>query len=485
MESFAQSVLTAGPNKGPWEKYKFSPESRTVYPTKVFATEGVVQQADNLIGNNSNVAYLKGAGAAISLDFGFNTCGLYSVEFGPDSDPEQSVHLAFSETNKFVDKDNSDRSMDFLMVDKTIEVPVSEGVYTCPYAQQRGAFRYLTISTRKPGKVSIRKIYTKMNNMPSLGDNLRNYSGYFYSNDEFANTIWYAGAYTIQLSIIPTRSGRRMDVVTKPTGWSNDVISGFGQEVLVDGARRDRTVWSGDRTISQFTEFITFNSKAAELSTDWILDQQTEEGEFPYACNPIHIYGSDMYHLWTLKSIYDTFMLNDKSMTWLRNAWVQFKKGMERTWKQVDETGVLKIVGPLDWGRTPFVGHPMSINCVLHTTLIDGTKIADILDDPATKKLYAGRAEKLKKSINEFFWDDKVGAFKDSDENDIHSQDGNAIAMLFHVADKNKYASISKYLSTHWTKFGATAPEMQNSISPFISSLELQAHTDALGFATV
>ncbi|CDK24452.1 unnamed protein product [Kuraishia capsulata CBS 1993] len=475
--SFAQSVLQATPNEGPWETYKISPASRTVYPTKVYSTEGVTEDAENLVGNTDTVTYLKGQGAAITLDFGFNTCGFFSVEFGDDSDEGQSVHLAFAESNYFIDKDNADRSMDFIIEDKTIEVPVSKGVYVCPFAQQRGAFKYMTISTRKPGKVSLKKVSTKMNNMPSLGDNLRNYKGYFYSSDDFANTIWYAGAYTVQLSIIPTDTGRRMDIVSPATGWSNDVQCGFGPEVLVDGARRDRTIWSGDRGISQLTEFLSFNSESSIDSTNWILAHQTPEGRFPYACEPINRYNSDTYHLWTLKCIHSTVYYNSGSLSWLKRVWPRYTLAIEMIWKQVDETGTLKIKGPLDWGRDVLVGHSTPCNCLLYMALADGAELAVLLGDKEHAEEYATKANSLKEAINSYLWDEEEGLFMDDDVSNIHSHDGNALSLFYKVATEEKLERISKNLTKRWTKYGALAPEMQHAISPFIGSLELMSHT--------
>ncbi|CDK24446.1 unnamed protein product [Kuraishia capsulata CBS 1993] len=475
--SFAQSVLNASPNEGPWEQYKISPASRTVYPTKVYSTEGVTQFAENLVGNTDTIAYLKGEGAAITLDFGFNTCGFYAVEFGADSTEGQSVHLSFAESNYFIDKDNADRSMDFLIEDKTLEVPVSEGLYVCSHALQRGAFRYMTISTRKPGKVSIKKVHTTMNNMPSLGDNLRNYKGYFYSSDDFANTIWYAGAYTVQLSIIPTDTGRRMDIVSPATGWSNDVQCGFGPEVLVDGARRDRTIWAGDRGISQLTEYITFNSECSVDSTTWILAHQTPEGRFPYACEPILSYNSDTYHLWSLKCIYSSVFLNSASLEWLKQVWKKYTLAIELIWKQVDETGTLKIDGAADWGRDMLQGHSTACNCLLYMALVDGAELAGLLDDKAHAEEYTSKAEGLKKAINSYLWDEKEGLFLDTDELEIHSHDANALAIFYKVATEEKLERISKNLTKRWTPYGAQAPEMQYCVSPFISSLELMSHT--------
>lgn len=474
---FKELVFNATPTNGPWDKYNISPSKRTIFPTTVYSQEGVVLNSQNLVGDNEQVAYLKNAGAAITLDFGINTCGLYAIEFGSVLNACKSVFLSFSESSLFIDKDNSDRSMDFFIDDKVIEVPVSEGKYVCPFAQQRGGFRYMTISTRSHGEVALKKVYTTMNNMPSLKENLRDYSGYFHSNDDLCNTIWYAGAYTIQLSIIPANSGRRNDIVMPSTGWSNDVRCGYGSEVLVDGAKRDRSVWSGDRSISQLSEFIAFNSECGKTGTDWILNHQLENGKFPYACDPIYIYGSDTYHIWTMVSIYNTFFLNNNSQEWLENAWEKYKKGISYIWPQVDHTGTLKIKQGLDWGRPPVEDHSMSANCILYRALVNGVELAELVHDTATSKLYSERATSLKNSINETLWDEEAGLFFDNEKNSVHPQDGNSLALVHDVAYEDRKNRISEGLTKNWNEYGAVAPESEGMISPFISSFELLAHT--------
>lgn len=171
--------------------------------------------------------------------------------------------------------------MDFFIEDGVHCIPVKKGVFKTPWVKQRGAFRYLTLWTEKRGSLEIKSVNTYMTCMPSLKDDLSNYNGYFNSNDDFVNTIWYAGAYTIQLSTMPSNSGRRHDTVMSNKSWFNDEVASFGNELLADGARRDRSIWSGDRSISILIEFITFNSNSTINSSEWMLNEQLNNGQYP------------------------------------------------------------------------------------------------------------------------------------------------------------------------------------------------------------
>lgn len=266
----------------------------------IYAVEGDVSASPKTKVADVASIILTSSTALVTLDFGVNTAGIVTLDFGPQSIPQTALGIAFAESKQFIGR-GSDRSMDFHVVDGALHivVPESRQSWTCPKPQQRGAFRYLTLFLESDGKVELTGIGTYNTMNPSFGANLRNYPGYFYSSDEFLNTIWYAGAYTLQIATIPRDTGRRSDWIHKKTGWANDSPAAPEkyQEVLTDGARRDRTVWSGDRNISTVTNFIALNGKeGAWAGVDWMFELQTDEGLFPYACKPIWHYGSDSYH---------------------------------------------------------------------------------------------------------------------------------------------------------------------------------------------
>lgn len=476
MASFSESLFNATPNNGSWNNYKFSPSQRTVYGKEIYKHEGTIQEVENLLKVSSKESSILYQDSLVTIDFGFNTCGLVTIEFG-DSTGDQELNLSYSESKLFIDKYTSDRSMDFFIEDGVHCIPARKGVFKSPWVKQRGAFRYLTLWTEKTGSIEIKKINTYMTCMPSLKDDLSNYSGYFYSNDDFVNTIWYAGAYTIQLSTMPSNSGRRHDTVMSNKSWFNDTVASFGEEFLADGARRDRSIWSGDRSISVLTEFITFNSDSTINSSEWMLNEQLENGQYPYACSPISTYGSDLYHLWTLVSLYQNYKLSGCSLEWVKKYWPDWKKAVEFSLKKVDDTGTLCVSEPLDWGRGPLKGHALSVNCILYYVLVKGSELALSLNDTEAQLQYTDRGNSLKISINEYLWDENEGLFHDYEGSEVHSQDGNTLAIWFDVASNEKKKLISNNLTRRWTKFGAVSPESPGMISPFISSIELFAHT--------
>lgn len=100
----------------------------------------------------------------------------------------------------------------------------------------------LFLLTNSKAKVEINNIAVEMDFQPTWS-NLRAYQGYFHSNDELLNRIWYSGAYTIQSNSVPVNTGRQVPFVIN--GWANDGELGPGETIIVDGAKRDRAVWPG------------------------------------------------------------------------------------------------------------------------------------------------------------------------------------------------------------------------------------------------
>ena len=60
----------------------------------------------------------------------------------------------------------------------------------------------------------------------------------------------------------------------------------------------------------------------------------------------------------------------------------------------------------------------------------------------------------------------------------LYAQDGNSYSVAFGVAlpGSREAARVSAQLTENWTPIGPACPELPGNISPFVSSIELQAH---------
>lgn len=202
-----------------------------------------------------------------------------TLSFGSTSDSGQRVGLAFSESSLYVGN-NSDRSSGRDGEDGALYATASaNGTYTVPTAQQRGGFRYLTVFLDTSGWVDLTGVSLNFTAAPGKTDPA-DYANYFSSSDDLLNRIWYAGAYTVQLNTIASHQGRAWPPPS--SAWDNGATVGVGDSVLVDGAKRDRTVWPGDMGIAVPTQYAYSNdlvSTRNALTT--MYNAQSAEGEIP------------------------------------------------------------------------------------------------------------------------------------------------------------------------------------------------------------
>lgn len=229
---------------GEWESNIFAPPSRDVAPTALLTLNG------NKIGRWPSTAELNRNQTGLVFDFGLEVGGLVTIDYTVASaaPPNHALGLAFSEAKDYIGTRSDSSNGIFTVPEGALSVNVSstgEHRYTMPLAKLRGGFRYMTTFLTTPdASVEIHKVSVEMAFQPTW-PNLRAYQGYFHSNDDLLNKIWYSGAYTLQANSIPPTTGRAWPS-PQDGSWLTDGVIGPGQTILVDGAKRDRTVWPGD-----------------------------------------------------------------------------------------------------------------------------------------------------------------------------------------------------------------------------------------------
>lgn len=241
-----QDTACTGPSEpsfpGPWESNIYSPASRTVSPVRILDSSNDFQST------YPGPARLESNGSLLVFDFGQEVGGIVTVTYTASG--EGSLGLAFTESRNFTgyvsDESNGGGGPDGALY---ASITSNMGSYTMPLEKLRGGFRYLSLFALTDTSVSINisAVELEISFQPAWS-NLRAYSGYFDSSDSLLNRIWYACAYTVQTNTVPPNTGREWPA--PPEGWLNDAILGAGASVIVDGAKRDRSVWAGDLGIS-------------------------------------------------------------------------------------------------------------------------------------------------------------------------------------------------------------------------------------------
>ena len=471
----AVAAPASKPHPGqPWDKYNLSPASRTLAPMRLTRSTGTVSNPSGVLHGRPTV--LTGTGSSVTLDFGKEVGGLVSLHFGSASGAGQKLGLAFSESSQYIG-DTSDASNGGSGSDGAIDATVTPGAsWTVPQASLRGGFRYLTLFADSGGAISVDQVSLAITFDPTAA-NLRNYDNYFYSSDDLLNRIWYAGAYTVQTNTIAPTTGR---VWGPPaSGWNNTGVVGTGSTVLVDGAKRDRTVWPGDLGVSVPTEYASLGDLTPTRNAlTTLYAHQSASGELPFAGPEVNFYGSDTYHLWTLIGTANYYQYSHDA-AWLTTEWSSYQRALAFSLGKLDPDGLMNVTGTADWARGDQGGENVEANALLYQALVSGAQLATVEGDGADAATWNTKAAAVRTAINAQLWDAAAGQYRDNPTSSLHPQDGNSLAVWFGIAPASRAASVSAALTTNWNAYGATTPEKDSEISTFPGSLEIQAHLQA------
>ncbi|WP_021598860.1 MGH1-like glycoside hydrolase domain-containing protein [Actinomadura welshii] len=462
----------------PWERYNLSPSSRTLHPVSVFETSGTVDDADAVL--KGRATRLSGAGSSVTLDFGKEVSGLPTLHFAGSEGPRK-VGVAFSESSTYVDTTSDASTGGPRSRDGALSVDVDGATsYTAPAAQLRGGFRYLTVFLESDGRVDLDKVSLYYTPAPTMKDPSK-YANHFYSSDDLLNRIWYAGAYTVQLNTVSPRTGR----IWEPPAalWDNTGVIGVGDTILVDGAKRDRTVWPGDLGIEIPSAYAAFgDTESARNALTTVYQHQRDTGELPYAGPELDKFGSDTYHLWTLAASWDYYRYTGDAR-WLSGVWDRYKKGVDFITGKMDDKGLVSITGTSDSVRILAKGENLTANVLMWRVLDTGSRLARTQGDRALAASYAERAAALRTAVDANFWDETTGAYRFYPDSTIHPQDGNSLAVWYGLADQAKARRISTSLKGNWNEITSTAPENKGNPGVFSGSMEVNAHFAAGGRA--
>jgi hypothetical protein len=351
---------------------------------------------------------------------------------------------------------------------------------------------------RHEPKVTISALWVNCTAFPS-SPNGRAYTGYFDSSSSLLNRVWYAGAWTLQLSTIDPKEGgsiiqfnRLFDGNTAPVGaWYSNYTIANGTTVTTDGAKRDRMVWPGDMTIAvPGIAVSTYDMLAVRNALDIIYHNQYPDGSMPYAGPPMGHFRefSDTYHLHTLVGTY-FYTLYSGDLEWLDGNWKAYKKALEISIAKVDETGLLHVSSVADWIRPGMTGHNIEASSLLYEVLGNTLKLTTWLKKKDKHDIahWVNTRERLFKGINRILYCPQDGMYADNlgrrgcyGPEKCLPQDGNSWALISGVFPSDAIAyNVSENLRKRWIKYGAPAVEFPNVISPFASSFELIAHTAA------
>ncbi|CAD0107956.1 unnamed protein product [Aureobasidium uvarum] len=489
------ALLSNSASAVPYAEYILAPSQRDLSPVNVYRTNGTVINAAGVTTSGSGSTIFNSV-SAVTYDYTKNIGGLVSFIVSSSSDSEQYLGISFTESSMWISPDGSDATQN-IAIDETLWFRITgPGNYSVEPLHDRGAFRYLNVYHNTTGNVTLSHLQTYFTAMPHFPDDgLREYTGYFHSNDEKLNRVWYAGAYTDQLCTIPSTSGNSLvdldatDPNMPTVWWSNSTLTN-GSSAFTDGPKRDKLIWPGDFAISVPGVFLsTDDAITVKLSLQQLFaSQNTTTGALPWFAQPVYAFPENgflnlgkvvfsfNYHLFTLLGLHNYWIYTGDD-EYLQNNWNRFKLGLNYSLSFVDETGLANVTSSFDWLREGMGGHNIEANSILKHTLDVAVTLAYAVNDTSHIESWTNASTAIASAANILLWNDTASLYKDNDTTtSLHPQDGNVWSIISGIASANQSTAISAALAARWGPYGAPAPEAGTTVSPFITGFELQAH---------
>lgn len=415
----------------------------------------------------------------VIYDFGREVGGTVSLHASATGSP--TLGLAFSESTQYLTT-ASDFSQDPPGVaTETHSFPLHAGAQDIADPVIRGGFRYLMLYLDSPGAADLSGLTLHFTADPSNPD-LRGYKGAFISSDETLNRLWYAGAYTVQMSTIDPHTGRPYPAQPGPV--RNDATIGDGASVISDGAKRDRLIWGGDNAVSAPVSYVTTGeSDPARNAIAFMAKGQFPNGEVAGVYLPTGGYQSAWgeYAAWWIDN-YWTYYLYTGDRAFLDEYWPALRKDVAWFESLVDADGLLNVPGGASghWGYGN-TGEETYDNALYVYALSLAAQAADVEGSPDASA-YRSNATRTAAAINAKLWDAAAGAYIEKPGSTSHPQDANAMAVLAGVATGDRAGAVLSFFhDTLESPVGdltndVTGDTVPRYVSPFVTASELRAY---------
>ena len=258
----------------------------------------------------------------------------------------------------------------------------------------------------------------------------------------------------------PFEAGLSLD----PARWD-----GAPQPLLLDGAKRDRALGLADLAIAARTESLSFGD------WEWIGQLLVTTAARQYADGklPGGMLGTDSvapedgrlpdYTLWWVLAVGD-YVQQSGDLARLQELFPHVQAALAWAEHRRQPDGLLPK-GPGEdwyWSAQRGSGPTTALNALYAGSLLAAANLADALHRDDVRDRYRQQASELRDAINASLWDAVAGAYVDGDLRDHHPLDGNALALVFGVADDERASQALAFLHDQlWTAAGTLAADRQ------------------------
>ncbi len=440
-----------------WRRYDEAPGTAVVRPVRVIRVAGNVTNASALArpagSKRTTLTYTAGGAApSLVLDYGRDVAGIPTFDVAAASGTTLSVAYTEPLYNLGTDgaasvglfeSGNSARTDTFTLS--------GAGIVTASLIQGGERYERLTLTT--PGTVTLRSAtirFTAPRETPAL---LR---GHFLSNDRLLNRIWFAGVYTLNLNQLAPGTSVTAGVVNH-------------RHYILDGAKRDRAVWSGDHVISDLTDYYVSDPAYARDSLSLFLTHPattasklglatgtlSQTGPLPGVCSPNLVYGkcftwSASYSVLVIPALYNYYLYTG-NLGFVRAHWPAVVRQMAWDAQQVGADGLFAVnaTDDADWNIQDIPGKLTYVNAAYVLALQSAAKLAAALGHASQAKAWSSAAAAVKQAVNGVLWNPSTGVY-DASTTTRGSvvQDANVTAILAGIPSPARAHAIAHKLQS-------------------------------------
>ncbi len=420
-------------------------------------------------------------GSPLTLAWPHEEAGHLELSFGTVA-PGTVIQVGFSETAKYIETGGSDWFHSYATDDHQpashetwVDEPGCESPGVC--ADGYRAFRFARISVSQ-GSATITGAQVEL--AQGVGSTPQ---GWFLSSDALLNRVWYAGAYTAQLLVVPNDPA-----ILDPRGCSSP--GGPAMLVVVDGAKRDRCPWID--SVTPLTLMLTGADRGNALTNTLSLlaNAQKSDGYLPPSPSEAlnkRMIDLPLYFVTAVKEL--LLYRGEASAAGYYPNVVRLVDGWYPSLLEADGL----IHDPIPENDYAFIdrsGDTIAYyNALYADALLDAASIADMLGHPDDAARWRSREGALASAFSQTFWDPTAGAFIDSPTGPVvHPLDGNALAILAGIATPAQTSSAFAYINSELDRPWGTAiadndswdyfdwgPSPSQRVYPFISYLYVTA----------
>jgi len=329
-----------------------------------------------------------------------------------------------------------------------------------------GGFRFVLLTVSSPGSVSLSSTGV---DFQAFRATPADYRGWFLSSDDQLNRMWYSGAYTLQMNL-------------KAPG-----LNGLPDARIYDGAKRDRSIWTGDLLVQIPTLLTSLGNAGApyvKSSLDALLATQRADGAFPGSpdfakrTNPAGspLFYSNNYSGYGARAFVDYFRYTGDN-AYVTAALPALRKELAYNDSFLN-TDNLVVSNDRDYWQATQTGEVTKYSIDYYILLREMSWLEHTVGSPALADGYDAKADAIKAAVTGKLWNPTLGAFgQSSTKPDVLVEDANALALRYGFVPPERQASVLAALKTLWTPYGAImGPGLQDptghTIEPFGNGME-------------